>query len=72
MRNGSVRFTGEVEFGAWGRHGRILQSGLYATILGDNIVLEPITSKGAVSTAASIRIPLADRAAVIKLLRDLS
>ncbi|WP_298962337.1 hypothetical protein [uncultured Methylobacterium sp.] len=71
MSAGAVTFKGKTEFGAWGRNGRIQQSGLFATVLGDDIVIEPITSRGIVSTAASIRIPLTDRDAVIDLLKSL-
>lgn len=71
MKVGSVLFGDLVHFGAWGRNGRIQQSGLHATLMGDDIVIEPVTSKGQVSTACSIRIPLNKRDEVIALLKSL-
>jgi hypothetical protein len=68
----SVLYQGVVTFGAWGRHGRILQSGLQVSVVGDDILLKPITSKGAVSDACIIRIPLVDRETVVKALKGLS
>lgn len=66
-----IKYVGKVAYGAWGRHGRILQSGLAATLVEGEIVLEPVTSKGMVSTAASLRIPIQDRDAVVKALQSL-
>lgn len=72
MTSGDVQYQAPAEFGAWGRNGMIRQHGLSAVVLGPDIVLEPITSRGVVSTAASLRIPLADRDAVVELLKSLS
>jgi hypothetical protein len=71
MKVGTVHFGGPVHFGAWGRNGRVLQTGLHATVLGDEIVIEPVTSKGDVSNAVSLRIPLKNRKEVIELLKSL-
>lgn len=72
MRFLSVIFKGAVTYGAWGRHGQILQSGLQVSVVGDDVLIKPITSKGGVSDAAIIRFPMSDRIAVIKALKALS
>jgi hypothetical protein len=68
----SVIFRGAVSYGAWGRHGRILTSGLDVSVADNEINLRPITSKGVVSNACVIRIPMVDRDAVVKALKALS
>jgi hypothetical protein len=72
VRSLSVIFQGAVTFGSWGRHGRIQQSGLHVSVVEDDILIKPITSKGGISDAAIIRLPMSDRIAVIRALKALS
>jgi hypothetical protein len=71
MKTGKVIYDALVYYGAWGRHGRVRQSGLYADVLGDEILLKAVTSKGEVSDAVVLRVPLAHKNEVIELLKSL-
>jgi hypothetical protein len=72
VKAGKVLYDALVNFGAWGRHGRILQSGLYAEVAGDEILLMPVTSKGEISNAAILRIHLSKRDELVELLKSLN
>lgn len=71
MKDGTVVYDALVSYGAWGRHGRVLQSGLYAEVSGDEILLKVLTSKGEISDAVMLRIPLAHKDEVLGLLKSL-
>jgi hypothetical protein len=71
VKDGKIIYDALVYYGAWGRHGRVLQSGLYAEVLGDEILLKAVTSKGEISDAVVLRIPLAHKDEAIELLKSL-
>jgi hypothetical protein len=66
-----VHFGGACQFGGWGRNGYMQVHGIHAARYGDEIELNPITSKG-LSNAAHFPIPVAKIPEVIEMLRRLA